>query len=146
MQRFSDVVRSLQDQLDFGASAAYFEAPERVTEAVAIEPCAWRMTYGELDVTGRLTASRTPFLGSPPSLARKLARRIAGAPLTTYEALAEAVYRSVAVGHMLTFQVVVERTELVVLGRSAEDIWDFWSPGFRTRLQDAGVPKEWAAG
>jgi hypothetical protein len=29
-------------------------------------------------------------------------------------------------------------------GRSAEDIWDFWSPGFRTRLQDAGVPKEWA--
>lgn len=68
MQRFSDVVRSLQDQIDFGASAAYFEAHERVTEAVAVEPCVWRMAYGELDVTGGLTASRTPFPGSPPSL------------------------------------------------------------------------------
>lgn len=46
---------------------------------------------------------------------------------------------------MLMFKVVEEMTEPVVPGRSAEDIWDYWAPGFRTRLRDVGVPKAWAS-
>jgi hypothetical protein len=144
MQSFPEIVRSLQDQIDFGPDAPYFEAPERVAEAADIGPCVWRMAYGELDITGDLTASRTPFLGSPPSLAGKLGRRIADAHLTTFEALVEAVYRAVAIGYMLMFKVVEERMAPVAPGRSAEDIWDYWSPGFRTPLRDVGVPRQWA--
>jgi hypothetical protein len=56
----------------------------------------------------------------------------------------EAVYCSVAVGYVLMFKVVEELTEPVVPGRNAEDIWDYWSSGFRASLGDSGFPKDWA--
>ena len=153
MQRFSDVVRSLQRGEIPGSFQSvmasqegmeYVRAPERLTEAEAVGPCVWWMAYGELDRTQTLTASRTPTPVSPPSLARKLGRRIADAPVETYAALIESIYRSTAVGYVSMLHREALGAERIFMKRSTEDIWNVWSRGFRDMLEEGPSSKEWA--
>jgi hypothetical protein len=146
MQRFPEAVAAEQLRYEHGERTEYVRALDRVKEAEAVASCVWRMAYGELDSTETLTASRTRFPGSPPSLARKLGRRLSRAPLESYIALVEAIYRANAIGYVAQLEQeaagVAEARRIAE--RSTEDIWDFWASDFRDMLEAGPVSNTWA--
>jgi hypothetical protein len=147
MKRFPEAVASVQLLFDESSRyAEYVTATDRLTETAAVAPCVWRMAYGELDSTETLTASRTGFPGSPPSLGRKLGRRLSGAPLETYVALVEAIYRATALGYVAQFELEAggETDARELETRSTEDLWAFWAFDFRDMLEKGPFSKTWA--
>jgi hypothetical protein len=121
-------------------------APARVAEADQVAPCAARFVIGEMDPQRRLTVARTISvgpLGTPPSLAEKLGRRLDKASSATVEGAKTAVHKALAVGY-LAYVETEERGDIHLADRSAEDIWEWWAPSCRAMLEDIGIPKDWA--
>jgi hypothetical protein len=147
IEDFLHAVASVQHRCESSAHADYVRGDERLLEAQAVGPCVWRMAYGELDRTGRLTASRTRLPGSPPSLASKLGSRLSCAPVETYVSRVGAIYRATALGYSawLEQEAAGPVEERRIAHRSTEDIWTFWSTDFRQMLETV-TSKEWASG
>lgn len=145
MGAFSEAVEQVQVLFRETASDDdYLFAPERREEAEQVQPCVARFVHGEMDPTRRMTASRTPFPGSPPSMAEKLGSKLERAPAETADAVRTAITKAIAIGYLATCETEPRGDVAVVAERSVEDIWDFWGPSCRDKLEEVGVPASWA--
>jgi hypothetical protein len=147
MTSFADAVVGVQALIGESLEdSTHVAAKERVTEAERVAPCAERFVAGELDPTRELTVARTisvGALGTPPSLAEKLGRKLDAAAPETREATANAVYKALAIGY-LAYVETEPRTDIQVVNRDAADIWEWWALNCRVMLENTGIPKSWA--
>ena len=120
---------------------------ERRSEAEIVGPCATRFVELEMDPERERTVALSFYpepLGAGPSLAEQLGAKLTGAHDSLLTAVRLAVHKALASGYLAA----VEREEGAGVRfcpeRSAEEVWHFWMLNFRVRLEDAGIPNEWA--
>jgi len=151
MRRFTEAVADVQafmrERMD-EEGTEYVLSSERLLEAGQIEPCAARWVEGEMDPTRRLAVARGPSvgpLGSPPSLAEKLGSKLGRKSEDDRAAAAYAVHKALAIGY-LTYAETETNAEKPVrlVGRSTEDIWEYWVTTSRVMLEETGIPRSWA--
>lgn len=145
MSEFSEAVRAVGGTYAEVDGGDYVPGAERLEQADVVAPCVERFVIGELDPTRGLSVARTPFPGSPPSLAEKLGRKFERASGETIDGIKEAVRRSLAVGYIFHGPIELDNDLSYCPGRSAEEIWDFWASSSRQMLEDTGMPKHVAS-
>ena len=116
-----------------------------------VEPCVERFVYGELDPSEQLATARFARLGpagAPPSLAKKLGRRLNSAEKAA--AAGDAVRKALAWGWLacVAFQddVMAQSGQLIEPRpeRSPQDLWDFWAPSSHQMLETMDISPELA--
>lgn len=147
MGSFAETVEQLQPGFKNACKdpnlAAFVAAPDRVTEANAVEECVRRAVIGELDPTGRLAISRFPLTRfSIQGLAMYLEERerFDSVDREQLDAVAEAVRRVLALGWLYFCSPEAQ----FVPSRSDRSIWLVWAPGVKTGDLNELVDKELA--
>jgi hypothetical protein len=141
MTEFSGAVKAVGERFADVDGGDYVPDEERLGQADTVGPCVERFVVGELDPSRELSAARTPFGGSPPSLAEKLGRKLEGADDQTLSGAKDAVRSALAVGYIFHGPIELDNGIKYCAGRGAEEIWDFWAAGCREMLEETGMPK-----